>query len=162
MRKLMAFILVGSVFSGNCWAQITSPLELAISSGSEFFVGRDQGVPLITVNLLNGVTRPGVYHIPTQTSLPQLLAYAGGSLTTADTSDIRVRRVDHQKSLFVRHDLTEIMDENQPFPMMSDKDVVQIKERNNLDSTLRWVAVASGIATTLLSIVIITQYQRNK
>ena len=162
MRKLLALLLSFSLGGAECSAQISSFLGTAPGAGSEFFVGREQGIPLITVNLLNGVTHPGVYHIPAQTSLPQLLAYAGGSLTTADTSEIRIRHFDREKSLFVRHDLDEMMDKNLPFPVMNDRDVVQLAERRNLDTTLRWVAVASGIATTLLSVVIITQYQRSK
>lgn len=162
MRILILSFTLGSFLGSTCFAQIIAPMDNNPASGSEYFVGRELGKPLITVNLLNGVTHPGVYHVPAQTTLPQLFAYAGGSLITADTSDVRVRRTEHEKSLFIRHDLNTIINENQPFPQMSDKDVVQIREKNNLDTTARWVGIFSGIATTLLSVALFQQVNRNK
>lgn len=160
MRVLTCLITLMAFFSSACFAQVIAPLDANPISGQEFFVGKELGKPLITISLLNGVTRPGVYHVPAQTSLPQLLAYAGGSLISSDTSEIRIRRVDRDKSLFIREDLNATINENLPFPQMSDKDVVQIREKN-LDYAVRWVVIVSGIATTLLSIALFEQANKN-
>lgn len=163
MRMLFNLLLAAQFFTANCFAQITAPSDYTSgpSAGSEYFVGKELGKPLITVNLLNGVTRPGVYHVPIQTNLPQLIAYAGGALPSVDTSEVRIRRVDREKSLYLERDLDKIIVKNEPFPVLTDKDIVQIRERNNLDGLMKWISLFSAISVTTLSVVLIDQNLRN-
>ena len=46
----------------------------------------------MVVNLLDGIRNPGVYHLPVDTSLSQLIAFAGGANEKADLSDVTLRR----------------------------------------------------------------------
>src|ERR1044072_24873 len=82
MNLALTFVLWLPSLAG---AQMTSTTETYNTSGSEYFVGRDLGRPLITVNLLSGVSRPGVYHIPLKTNLPQLIDRKSTRLNSSHT-----------------------------------------------------------------------------
>lgn len=136
---------------------MTSTLENLNNTGSEFFVGRDLGRPLVTVNLLSGVTRPGVYHVPMKTTLPQLIAYAGGTTSNADTSSITLRRTDLQKYKVLRYDLDHTLTHDGEMPSIEDKDLISIPQQASMDTTLRWVALIAGLASISLSITMTNQ-----
>jgi len=154
MRIWTSLIVLLSFTSATCFAQITSPMDGPLGASSEYFVGRELGKPLITVNLLNGVTRPGVYHIPIQTTLPQIVAYAGGTTALADTTEIHVRRFAQNKVTNLSYDLNAMMKSDQEFPTLNDKDVMQIREHQGMENTLRWVTLIAGVSTTILSLVL--------
>ena len=160
MRVSLALTSV-LIFSFNAGAQMTSTLENLNNTGSEYFVGRDLGRPLVTVNLLNGVTRPGVYHVPIKTNLPQLIAYAGGTTTNADTSEITLRRYDPQKAKVLRFSLDHALTSEGDMPTIEDKDMVSIPQKASLDTTLRWVALIAGFTSIALSISMTNQILRH-
>jgi hypothetical protein len=137
-------------------AQIVSPLD--IKSGgvaSEFFVGRQLGKPLVTVNLLNGVTRPGVYHVPQGTNIAQLIAYAGGAHPKANLAEISIQRNVAKKPQLVEVDLDKIIKSTSSFPEVRDSDVVHIDNDVVLDSTVKWVGLAATISSIAVSYFII-------
>lgn len=62
------------------------------SRATEYFSEAVEGEILIPVHLLGAVSKEGVYHIPKQTDLVQLLALAGGTRPDSDLTNVTVKR----------------------------------------------------------------------
>lgn len=156
-RACTALILVFtfSMHSSLAAAQFSSPQNMAVISAREYFVGRDMGKPLVTVHLLNGVTSPGVYHVPYDTDIAQLIAYAGGASDRSDLGGIVVRR--GQKGVYnvTQLDLEKALKEPKDLFHIQDQDVVQIEQRVNVERPLQWISIASAIASIALSVYLI-------
>jgi hypothetical protein len=159
-KRFTCLAVVLSLVSLEAQAQIPgSNANNFTGGGAEFFVGRIEGKPLITVNLLDGVRLPGVYHIPVQTNMAQLFAYAGG-LSEGDVDGVTVR---NQKSGAVntaKYDLEKIMDKNEAMPVLQDNDIVHVSmSRDALPRMALWVAIISAVASIVVTTVVI---QRGK
>lgn len=144
------------MFHFSAFAQISaSGLNPNAVPANEFFVGKELGKPLVTVSILSGVGRPGVYHVPKGTDLASLIAYAGGSLEKADLSDVSLRRelngTNSQESI----NFHKIAGTTRPFPELINQDVVFIPPRKTLDNTLTWVTLVSSLASIALSVALI-------
>ena len=126
-------------------------------SGSEYFVGRIEGKPLVTVYLLSGVHIPGVYHIPIQTDLGELLAYAGGLTDTADVSDISVRSRADKVPEMRHYDLDNIVSKNKPLPALEENDTIHIGTKTDTSQrTLLFVSILAAAASIALTAYVIT------
>lgn len=69
-RTIISVISIIVFTTTNVLAQSASISGFSGSrGGSEYWVGREQGKPLIVVNLVNGVSNPGIYHIPIDTDI---------------------------------------------------------------------------------------------
>lgn len=144
------------------WAQVITPLEAPSFKGSEFFVGKQYGKPLITVNLVNGVARPGVYHVPVGTNLAQLLAYAGGSDKTSDISLINIQRNVTQQAKVVQVDLASVIKSTRAIPSVRDKDIIQIDPKRTPTDDLLWLRLIGTIFSIGVSFALIYDIdQRN-
>ena len=127
------------------------------SPGSEYFVGKVQGKPLITVHLLSGVRAPGVYHIPIQTNLAQLFSYAGGLQEGASVDDISIRNTKFDSKIVTNHyDLYSIIQKNEEFPNLQDNDTIHIAiQKDNVSRVALWVGIFSSIATLALTSIVL-------
>ncbi len=125
-------------------------------SGSEYYVGRDFGKPLISVKLLNGVQKPGVYHVPVGTDISDIISYAGGSDQRAHLDEILLRRKTLGKVENFNVDLEKLLGSTSSIPKLQDEDVIYIEQDIKLDQTLRWVSIVSGIATIALTVFLIS------
>ena len=158
IHLLVAFSLV---MTQGAWAQVTTPLEAPQTPGSEFFVGKQFGKPLVTVNLISGVSRPGVYHVPVGTDLAQLLAYAGGATGSADLSEISIQRIGaNEKPKLVEVDLDEVFQSTSTIPSVADRDIVHIEQKASLDSTVKWISLFSMVASIGLSLALLNDIQK--
>lgn len=162
MRKFIAATCALLMFSNSAWAQL-STVGTQLGSGSpanEFFVGRELGKPLVTVNLLSGVARPGVYHIPTGTDLAGLIAYAGGAMDKSDMTEVSLRRLENGST--TQHDINfqKIANSQKAFPQLANNDVVYIPPRNTLENTITWIALLSSIASVALSVALINDVNK--
>lgn len=152
IRLFLSLILISPQFS---WAQIINPGLTAGAQASEFYVGRDIGKPLISVNLISGVNKPGIYHVPIGSDLAQVIAYAGGAHEKADLSSISIRREQKNNSQIFSIDLVESLASTSQLPIISDSDVVRIPINYTMERTSNWVGLFSGIASVILSVAII-------
>lgn len=127
--------------------------------GSEFFVGRIEGKPLVKVQLLSGVHFPGVYHIPVNTNLAGLIAYAGGAVELADLDDVSVRSTSGEKSSVRNYDLSRIIKKNETLPEMQENDIVRIPTDtvDSLNKAYIWTGIFGILSTAALSVVLIHQ-----
>jgi hypothetical protein len=137
-------------------AQFSPPSNMSATSAREYYVGRDFGKPLITVNLLNGVGNPGVYHVPNDTDIAQLIAYAGGATPLADLTSLTIRRAsEHGVYHITELNLEKALHEPSDLFRIQDQDIVQIEQHVNPERTLVWVSIVSAIASIVLSVYLI-------
>ncbi len=124
--------------------------------GAEFWVGKELGKPLITVNLLSGVTFPGTYHVPIDTNLSVLISYAGGALQDAKLDEIEFRRTrGKDQTEFIVYDLLKITRNNNQLPALNDGDIIRIPISRSLEKTAQYIGIISGSAAVILSIIAI-------
>ncbi len=121
--------------------------------GAEYWVGKEEGKPLIVVNLISGVSQPGIYHIPVDTNIAQLIAYAGGSERNSVLSEIQIRRQRQKDQIeFIEYNFEKLARGNSPMPQLADKDVVTIPVSWNIERTAQYIAIIAGITAILLSV----------
>ncbi|MBK9295052.1 MAG: SLBB domain-containing protein [Oligoflexia bacterium] len=126
--------------------------------GSEYFVGRIEGKPLITVNLVGGVRFPGVYHIPIQTDLTQLFSYAGGVVDNADLTSIHLRNVKGNQISSHRINAKDLFSDNKTMPAIQDQDTILVETKSDpLVAASLWIGILSGVAGIVLSTLLITR-----
>ena len=129
--------------------------------GSEYFVGRIEGKPLITVQLIGGVRYPGVYHIPVQTDLTQLFSYAGGTIENSDISDVTVRSQKFDTRSTRTYDIEKSLKSNGSIPVLQDKDTIMMGTRvDNMARTSLWISIISGVAAITLTGLLIANPHR--
>lgn len=124
--------------------------------GAEFWVGKEQGKPLITVNLLNGVGTPGIYHVPIDTNIAQLIAYAGGTPQNAEIDAIEIRRSktkDETEIIYLNY--VSLSRKQGALPVLVDRDVIFIPVARNLERTLQYIGLVSGFLAIILSSIAI-------
>ncbi len=122
--------------------------------GSEYWVGKEEGKPLITINIVAGVNLPGIYHVPIDTNLAQLAAYAGGFVKEADLDDIEVRRTRGRDQIeFIELDFNKLSRSSSPLPPLVDKDIINIPVSYAVEKTAQYVGIAAGFAAVILSIM---------
>ena len=164
MKKII-LVLLSSLISFESIAQVTSPFikdqGLGTRPGFEYYVGKDLGSPLITVNILSGVREPGVYHVPVNTDLAELVSYAGGATENADLSEIHVRRSQGKQMKLFEYNLNKEFEVKVDLMMIQDRDVIQIPYKNNLDSTIKWTSLVATLVSVLASVVLIAEYKRS-
>lgn len=157
-------LLLASLFSVHASAQMTSPYAKDTSLGSrmgyEYFVGKELGRPLITVNLLSGVREPGVYHVPVNTQISELISYAGGALDTADLGEVHIRRSQGNEIKLVDYNLSDSFCEVAPLLTVQDRDAIHIPSRTRFENTLRWSTLIATILSVVASSIVISQYQQ--
>jgi len=81
----------------NAWAQTSGIEDTYMSRISEYFYNKTGREVLRPVQLLGGVAKPGLYHIPEGTSLTTLLAISGGTTPDAEVREITIRNSEGKK-----------------------------------------------------------------
>lgn len=90
-RKFFAIIIFLIWWMADIHAQeIQIPVQVG-ERPAQYVLG-DRDVLLINVNLWGHVAKPGIYSIPSNYTLIELLSSAGGPLKTARLNDIRIIR----------------------------------------------------------------------
>lgn len=161
MKRTLSLLLVIAISTQSTLADAQmSPPNMAAVSAREYYVARDMGKPLVTVHLLNGVTAPGVYHVPIDTNVAQLIAYAGGALPTSDLGDITIRRGQRANYQITNLDLDKALQEKKELILIQDQDIVQIDQKFNADKPLQWVGIVSAIASIFLSVYLVEDIRK--
>lgn len=157
MRIITALVSI-SLITSFSWAQVVSPGDfrrMQQTGGHEYYVGASLGKPLITVNLINGVQSPGVYHVPMQTNLAQLFSYAGGTLHDFDLSEVNIRSEKAGRIQVANFNFEKAIQRDQQLPVLADKDVIHLEKDETLDKSFRWVSLASMLASIALTVVVL-------
>lgn len=166
-RSIFTHFLMGmvvfyqAVVSQVSIAQVVDPSSIPVTTlASEYFVGKEYGRPLVSIILVGGVAKPGIYHVPMGTNLVQLLAYAGGPTEKADLEDISVRRGSAENQSIIFFNLKRILSSTGSIPSVNDGDVVNLPLKLSIDKSLTWVNLISGVVSIGLSIAIIRDLNR--
>jgi len=162
MKTLVTFVSMLSflIQPVSALAQVSPPTNMAAVSVREYFVANDQGRPLVTVHLLGGVATPGVYHIPIDTDLAQLIAYAGGAPATSDLSDITVRSQANGKYHVSQFNLENELKASKDLYRLHDHDIVQINQKYTPDRPMAWIGIVSAVASIALSAYLINDMSK--
>lgn len=131
-----------------------------LMNGAEYSSGRSEGKPLIKVNLIGGVRLPGVYHVPIDTNLAEVLSYAGGAVEGATLDEVRVRSVLGSKISFKTYDFIDISKSAMPYPTLANGDIIQIDvEKDQLARTALWVSLLGSIVSVALAVAVYNSRQ---
>ena len=94
MKKIL-LITVLMMFISNAISQdMQSPMQYGDRPAQYILGGTD--ILLINVNLWGHIQRPGIYSVPSSYGLIDLMSSAGGPLSTARLSDVRIIRSNQQ------------------------------------------------------------------
>lgn len=156
MRLILVFFVVFSmVFGSESMAQNLAQFY-GQRGGSEYWVGKEEGKPLVIVNIVGGVTYPGLYHVPVDTSIPQVIAYAGGAVKNAEYGDIELRRIKGKDQVeFMEISLKKIMRNTSPMMLVADRDIINIPVSYDLERTATYIGVIAGMTGIILSAIAI-------
>jgi len=160
MSKRICAALISLLYTNAAVAQLYDTSKQVLSQGNEFFVGREYGKPLVKVNLISGVQKPGVYHVPAGTDLAEVIAYAGGASEKAKLHDITIVRQNGKERSALEVNLERSLSRSTQLPAVNDQDIVHIPVDRSLDRTLTWVSILSGLASIALAVTIIDQNSR--
>ena len=94
MKKLILIFAILVSFSNLFSQESQVPLQYGDRPAQYILGGAD--ILLINVNLWGHIQRPGIYSIPSSYGLIDLISSAGGPLTTARLSDVRIIRSNQQ------------------------------------------------------------------
>ncbi len=141
-------------------AAIADPYQPLLSNSlnaQEFIVGRDLGKPTITVNIVNGVKFPGVYHIPSDTDLSSLLSYAGGAPESSDLREVTIRRIQNTGGPIKIQsiNLLDSIKSSSENVQLRDQDLVMIEPKFSPERTATWVSLVASIVSIGLSVALI-------
>ena len=163
--KTIAFFMILSLVSPSLALAVGNKYSLGFegklapdqgqSTISEFVYQNGPDEILIKVFLLGAVSKPGLYHVPVNTDLFSLLAFAGGPLEQAELDHIQVKhRPANAESKTSELDLqSAVTDPNIKLPTLALNDVILVPQRkpaisNNTIATVGVVATVLGIILT--------------
>jgi hypothetical protein len=157
-RKSLQYAIALTFLSSQAFAQSRAYLSNSMSDEmyrnkiSEFFYNKTGAEILKPVKLLGQVNRPGIYHIPENTTLTTLLALAGGTERGADLNDVQISNPDHTNSKISVNDYMK----NGKDQALKANDIVFVPEKKYMfdPDTTNTVMVSATIITVLLSIYV--------
>jgi hypothetical protein len=149
-RLLIFFILLNlSLLSAQ---DMQMPSQYGDRPAQYILGGRD--ILLINVNLWGHVQRPGIYSIPSSYGLIDLMSSAGGPLTTARLTDVRIIRSNQQVinvdvEKFIKTGNSELL------PLLQPGDTI-IVSGSAYDVFTRFIAIVRDIAIIVNAIYLIS------
>ena len=127
-----------------------------LPTGSEYLLRNYPDEPLLTIQVLGGVTKPGIYHIPKKTDVVTLLSLTGGVFPTADLKNIVLRR--HKTKQIVQVDLDKVIRDTNNMPIKlgnGDVILVNMKEEPISPGTVKvvtFISLIMGVVAVGLSV----------
>lgn len=128
-------------------------LEYKESQGpADYIIKRYPNQKLMPARLVSGVSRPGFYQIPENTSLLSLVSYSGGFTQNADLEEIVIWRQASKQSFEINMK-DHITDPNGVDPVVMPNDIIYIKEKPRIEDTVTLVAVISTSIAAILGAI---------
>lgn len=159
MKSIVSLILAVSLgFQSVAFSQIFSSQTLGGAGGSDYWVGKSEGKPMITVDLWGGVKSPGVYHLPVDTTITKLIAYAGGPVPDAQLDEVGIRRVKGKDEMvYMEIDLEKLSKSTTNAPLLNDKDVITIPVSRSFERTAQVLSITTALLAIILSTRAVTR-----
>lgn len=141
-------LLISSTYAQDSQAQI----QYGDRPAQYILGGTD--ILLITVNLWGHVQRPGIYSIPSAYGLIDLISSAGGPMSTARLSDVRIIRTNQQVinvdvEKFIKTGNSELL------PLLQPGDTI-IVSGSAYDVFTRFIGIVRDIAIIVNAIYLIS------
>ncbi|MCB9026652.1 MAG: SLBB domain-containing protein [Bdellovibrionaceae bacterium] len=126
---------------------------------SEYFYNQNNVDVLVPVRLMGNVNKPGLYHVPSQTSMLTLLSISGGPGKNADLDNIKVSSMDGKQN---KLSLSQLINTENHF-IVQQGDVVYIPDKHVTfdQNTLNAFTVITGIVSLLLTAVLVSEQLKN-
>lgn len=126
---------------------------------SEYFYNQNNVDILVPVRLMGNVNKPGLYHVPSQTSMLTLLSISGGPGKNADVESINVSSMNGKQS---KLSLSQLITTEKHF-IVQQGDVIFIPDKNVTfdQNTLNAFTVITGVVSLLLTAVLVSQQINN-
>ncbi len=125
---------------------------------SEFFYNQNNVDILVPVKLIGNVNKPGLYHIPENTSLLTLLSISGGPGKNADVESMMVSNsVSGQKKI----ELSQLMKSDSQ-ALLKSGDIIYVPDKKVTfdQETYNAVMALTGILSVLLTAVLVSDRNR--
>jgi hypothetical protein len=153
MKKRILIFLLFSMISMLSAQDMQVPAQYGDRPAQYILGGSD--ILLITVNLWGHVQRPGIYSIPSSYGLIDLMSSAGGPLTTARLTDVRIIRSNQQVinvdvEKFIKTGNSDLI------PLLQPGDTI-IVSGSAYDVFTRFIGIVRDIAIILNAIYLISR-----
>jgi len=129
----------------------------SLTGPSEFIVQDHQNQKLITVHLLSGVRKPGLYRVPDRTNLITLLSYSGGISNDSDPEKIILKNQGSKSPKELTLDDLMVIGHG---PVLKNQDIIFIEQEKPIvgsDTRLLVGLTGSILSIVLFSILIANQ-----
>lgn len=123
----------------------------SLTGPSEFIIQDNQSQKLITVHLLSGVKKPGLYRVPERTNLITLFSYSGGISENSDTEKIMLKNQASRTPKELK--LNDLMMSGHG-PLLKNQDIIFIESQKPIISNDTQLVV--GLSASILSIVLLS------
>ncbi len=169
MKTALALVITVVAGSVQMAAQVPTQTEISVSKQTEqsrpgyFFYAKPFEVTM-TVNLWGEIPQQGVYVVPINTDIVQLLSYAGGPRDRSNLEEVLVYRASGKKDQKLRilktinvRDILEGRAEQVP---LAPGDMIVVKRIPESLTTVEWLTVINTCAT--VAVLGVTIYNLTK
>jgi protein involved in polysaccharide export with SLBB domain len=155
MKKFLLLLII-IIYSPMMYAQEVQPqLQFGDRPAQYILGGKD--ILLINVNLWGHVQRPGIYSIPSTYGLIDLLSSAGGPLTTARLSEVRIIR-SNQEVISIDVEKYIRTGESSLLPVLRPGDTIVVSGSVQ-DAFVRFIGIMRDIAIIANAIYLVSRIQ---
>lgn len=161
LRRLFSLILIFTfstpVYSNDLFRVSEDKMRFSLK-GAEYISGDDFRKPVMKVNLIGAVDKPGVHIVPKDTTMTSLLAYAGGPSKEAEIDEIVIKRKNGKRFDIINYDLEEyVNDEKMVDVQLRPYDVIHVPQKDHVisDNTFRNLIILSTVLAVVVSAITI-------
>ncbi|MGA9407853.1 MAG: hypothetical protein WBW71_12045 [Bacteroidota bacterium] len=169
MRTVLTLVITVVLASVRMFAQVPTQTEISVTKQAEqsrpgyFFYAKPYEVTM-TVNLWGEIPQQGVYVVPTNTDIIQLLSYAGGPRDRSNLDDVLIYRASGKKDQKLRIlktiNVRDILEgRSDPVPL-APGDMIVVKRLPESWTMEEWLTVINTGAT--LAVLGVTIYNLTK
>ena len=168
MSMKTALILVITIVAGygHVFAQVPTQTEISVSKQSEqsragyFFYAKPFEVTM-TVNLWGEIPQQGVYVVPTNTDIIQLLSYAGGPKEKSNLEEVLIYRAspkkDQRSRILQKVNVQDILEGRSATVPLAPGDMIVVKKMSDSLTWQEWLTIIStSTSVAILGISIYT------
>lgn len=122
---------------------------------SEYFYNQNNVDLLVPVRLMGNVTKPGLYHVPSHTSMLTLISISGGPGRNADVENISLFSINGSQSNLA---LSKLMHSEKDY-IVKQGDLIYIPDKKVTfdQNTVNAFTVITGIVSVLLTAVLVAE-----
>lgn len=139
---------------------IRSQKNQGFTRADEYYAESVAGEILVAINLLGAVRRSGIYHLPKQTDIIQLISLSGGITEQSDLSRVTIKRRNRERERVILVNLEDVFQRPGTLsPVLEAGDVVMIpvKEPPVSTSTLTLIGLVSSIISIIVSGLVLSK-----